>query len=337
MRKTTLAILFVSLATFASQAHAQDCKLVRMASLDMSTNSDGNILIPVMIENTPQKMIVSPASGMGEVNPKLVDALGIKTDLLSSASSRNPSLRYSTMYLNNGEHAKRFAIIDSMTIGMVHVSYTDFIVNPYLSDDGGTVAGSIGYDILKNFDLDFDFAGNKLNLFSPDHCPGKVVYWATAYTDADMRITSAGAVGVTLALDGQAVDATLAPESLVTTMTLTEAHAAYGIDEHSPGVEAVANPGGGPLYRVHFKTLSLSGITVKNPLVYLEPDAVGRRSQMDQRESQLSSYQSSVPVTEPHLIVGLDVLRHLHLYIAYKEQKIYATAADVTPPTPPAK
>ncbi len=42
------------------------------------------------------------------------------------------------------------------------------------------------------------------------------------------------------------------------------------------------------------------------------------------------------------MILGMDILRHLHVYIAYKEQKLYLTpaatlavaAAPSTPPTP---
>jgi hypothetical protein len=34
---------------------------------------------------------------------------------------------------------------------------------------------------------------------------------------------------------------------------------------------------------------------------------------------------------DPDLLVGMDVLKHLHLYIAYQERKLY-----ITPPDQPA-
>ncbi len=39
------------------------------------------------------------------------------------------------------------------------------------------VVGVIGTDLLGKFDVDLDIAHKKLNLFSPDHCKGQVVYW----------------------------------------------------------------------------------------------------------------------------------------------------------------
>ncbi len=39
--------------------------------------------------------------------------------------------------------------------------------------------GILGSEMLRNVDVDFDFSANKVNLFSPDHCAGNVVYWQT--------------------------------------------------------------------------------------------------------------------------------------------------------------
>src|SRR6202044_3825356 len=98
------------------------------------------------------------------------------------------------IYLGNGEHAKSITKIAALDIGPVHVTYTEFIIAPSISDEGGNVAGVIGYDILKHFDLDFDFGSDQLNLFSPDHCEGKVVYWSPTYTDAPVAVTPGGSI-----------------------------------------------------------------------------------------------------------------------------------------------
>ncbi len=44
---------------------------------------------------------------------------------------------------------------------------------PDIEDFGGI----LGADMLRNVDLDLDFAAGKLNLVSQDHCSGNVVYW----------------------------------------------------------------------------------------------------------------------------------------------------------------
>ncbi|HEX3674480.1 MAG TPA: hypothetical protein VHU87_09430 [Rhizomicrobium sp.] len=322
------ALLFAAAALFANSAEAQDCKLTEMSSLPMGFTSGGHLSVPVTINGTAQNMIVEPGSPIGEVTQKLVDTLGLKVHSLSEATSRNPVMRYGPFYLGNGEHAKYMTQIESLTIGMERASYTEFIVNPYLSDDNGALAGALGFDIWNHFDLDFDFGAGKLNLFSPEHCAGKVVYWSpAAYVELSMSQTPTGAIGATMTLDGHDVDATLDVGSDTTIMTLPEARAAYGIDEHSPGVEALTE-NGQTIYRTHFKTLTLSGIAVTNPEIYLVPDKVGEQARKDVQDQKLNGYQGNEGIAMPHLTVGLNVLRRLHLYVAYEEHKIYATAAD---------
>ena len=300
---------------------------MRSSSLDMEATRSGLIAVPVTINGTPQNMIVSPNAFMGDVSQKLVDTLDLKVLALKDANSTNPAFRYGPIYFGNGEHAKGVTRIASVVVGMENIAYTEFLINPYRPDEDGKIAGALGYDVWQHFDLDFDFANGKLNLFSPDHCPGKVVYWAGSYTDADTRSAGGGGIGVTMSLDGHDVDSTLDVASPVTTMTLTAARTAFGIDENSPGVEKLTQDGG-TIYRTHFKALTLSGITVNNPEVYLIPDAVAETARKDLQEDKMNGYEGRDSISSPHLVVGLNVLRHLHLYVAYKEHKIYVTAAD---------
>ena len=57
-----------------------------------------------------------------------------------------------------------------------------------------------------------------------------------------------------------------------------------------------------------FKTLSLDGLTVNNPHIRIMSDAV------------LSGFGGD-------LTLGVSFLRQLHIYIAYKEEKLYITPA----------
>jgi hypothetical protein len=63
-----------------------------------------------------------------------------------------------------------------------------------------------------------------------------------------------------------------------------------------------------PVYRFPFKTLSFEGVQVNNPDINIIPQ------------------KSFGP--GPALILGMSTLRHLHLYIGYKAQKLYLTAAE---------
>jgi Aspartyl protease len=320
------ALLFAAAALFASSAAAQDCKLTEMSSLPMSFDGDGSLLVPVSIDGTAHKMAVVPGASFGAVTQTLVDALSLKAQ---------PITRTRGIYFGGDERPKTFVTIPSLKLGMEEATYTAFVVDPTITSDDPALAGVIGADILKHFDLDFDFAAGKFNLFSPDHCEGKVVYWSpAAYVEAPMQTTATGSIGVTMTLDGHDVAATLDAGSTGTQMTLREAAAVFGIDEHSPNVETFTK-NGRTGYRAHFKSLSISGITVLNPEIYLVEDKLGEQVRKELEDEKLNGYQGNSGLITPHLVVGLNVLRHLHLYVAYKEHKIYATAADAHDGAPP--
>jgi hypothetical protein len=65
--------------------------------------------------------------------------------------------------------------------------------------------------------------------------------------------------------------------------------------------------------RYSFKTLTLQDVTVNNPDIILVPN---------DKSQVMGGYRQT------NLILGMGILRQLHLYIAYKEHTIYATAAS---------
>jgi hypothetical protein len=78
------------------------------------------------------------------------------------------------------------------------------------------------------------------------------------------------------------------------------------------------------VYRHAFKSLSFEGLTISNPSLDIIPDL--QRGQMERPPATGTRMpDSSVEQKLPDLLIGMDVLRHLHLYIAYKEQKLYIT------------
>jgi hypothetical protein len=65
------------------------------------------------------------------------------------------------------------------------------------------------------------------------------------------------------------------------------------------------------IYRYPFSTLALQGVTVNNPEIDLVPQSAFFR---DGRG--------------PQLLLGIGVLRQLHIYVAYDEQVLYVTPAE---------
>jgi hypothetical protein len=63
------------------------------------------------------------------------------------------------------------------------------------------------------------------------------------------------------------------------------------------------------MYKYPFQTLTFQDVAVKYP------------------EIEIGKEGKRMP-DEPQLIVGMGILRQLHLYIAYAEKKLYVTPAE---------
>jgi predicted aspartyl protease len=320
---------FAFAAFCALPAQAQQCQLKQIASLDMTFDPYGRVLVPVSLDDHPHLLMPDTGAPLGILLAETADELGIKKKAMPTAM---------TFYSESGGKPKAFATVPSLKIGPEEAQFTDFLIGDFgaAGDEQKSpalFAGTLGADILHNFDLDLDFANKKFNLFSQDHCVGKVVYWAAAYTDTPFRQVGGkdGWIGVDMTLDGHPVEGILDTGSARTALNLTDARHSFGIDLDSPGVEKTIVGAGDqqrPIYRYRFKSLVISGITVSNPEMELLPDAVAQQSKRDLQDQRLQGYQGNTGVSAAHILLGADILRRLHLYIAYKEQMLYVTAAD---------
>ena len=82
------------------------------------------------------------------------------------------------------------------------------------------------------------------------------------------------------------------------------------------------------IYPRRFSTLSFEGVTVSNPLVVIRPLQFGGNKEEDTvLGSRAQHRDDQVNRLSPDMIIGMDILRHLHIYIATEEQKLYITEA----------
>jgi hypothetical protein len=288
-----------------------------MASLDMTHSSDGGVAIPVMIEGTPRKLLLAPATTFS----------GLFQDVVTELNLRQESLDRVIGYDDKGRRVDHYVVVSNFAVGgMVgsHVRMTSQARRSTPAD----IAGYLGSDFLKNFDVDFDFASMKLNLFSPDHCKGQVVYWTQDYVELPYSVTYGKRIHVEVTLDGHDIAALLDTSDDNSYLNTKTAGQTYGIDEHSPGIVPLkdAKPDDSAQFGYHFKSLSFNGVTVTNPFVGLEHSDAEAGYERDQGKSTSAVYGDQLDVVP--LSIGYNILGKLHIYIAYGEQKIYLTAAN---------
>jgi predicted aspartyl protease len=202
--------------------------------------------------------------------------------------------------------------------------------DPNFGKDAPLVAGVMSRDLLSGYDLDVDFGTGVLKLFSREHCFGAIDYWHPAAMAA-MQVTIRDRhIHIPVMLDGHAFDAVIDTGSQHSTISLPVAQRVFGLSLNSPGVTPLGAVNNDPAltgFVRTFDTLSFSGVTVHAPDMMILPD---RMSAGDRIRRPRDWYNSS-PATLPEVIIGMDVLRHLHVYLAPDERNFYValTASPV--------
>jgi hypothetical protein len=189
------------LVAFISPAHAadtRDCTLHPVASIDLIAGPSGPLLVPVSIDGHDLTMYLDTATALTWIANGAVNQLKLVT--LPMPANLAP------IYLG-GEEIQRMMRVKGFTIGNAKFGEADVVVNASLRKwDPAQPAGVVGMDSLAGFDVELDIAHHKLNLFSSDHCPGQVVYWADAYQKVPMRKSPLGIYYFPMELDGRQIE-----------------------------------------------------------------------------------------------------------------------------------
>jgi predicted aspartyl protease len=293
------AILF-PFACFAQDA--QNCQLKRIAALDMTVEHDGRIAVPIAILDRAFLLTVDTGAVYSILSESVASTL--------QETPRRASMRagfLGDVTLNS------YVTVDGLRIGQVDARRFDFMIAP--DRLLATYDGLLGADIMSQYDVEFDFAHAKFNLMSQDHCPGAVVYWTKSDAGVvPMHLDPNKHVKVEVTLDGKLLNAGIDTGAYKSTMSLAVAKNLFGIDENSPGMkrrDGVSINGGRPepIYHYPFASLSFGEVSVQHPDI----DII----------AEPANISNDVP-----LIIGINVLRQLHVYIAYKEQALYVTPAE---------
>ncbi|MGH6873328.1 MAG: aspartyl protease family protein [Rhizomicrobium sp.] len=306
-----LAALFACGAYAASIVPADDpaapagaaCRQTRIVGLDMETESDGLIAVPVEIDDKPVMLAVDTGAIHTVISSRIADELQLQRDVSAQVYE-----------MVGGVPIYQMAYTHSFRMGQLATGRVGFLVAPsgalHLDTDG-----LFGPDAMNNYDVEIDYAHGRFGLFSQDHCPGQVVYWThDAYAKVPMHVDDSWHISVPITMDGRPMTAFIDTGAERSIMTLSTAKDLFGITPDTPGMtrrDDVSVNGTAPtsIYHYPFQSLNLEGIAVQHPDIDIMQD-------------------SALGKDGPQLIVGAGVLRQLHLYLAYKEQTLYATPAE---------
>jgi len=323
-------LLFVSAILASPVSAAPACgPLNLIASLDIVPVSGGRPGVAATIADKPVTLLVDTGSPLSMLTRQMTRDLNLPVGPARTTGGRARIEVRNIAGQRSGEQTR----LPSITLGRLRQEGVYFFIDPTDRPKGpGSFDGIVGADMLTNVDADFDFGGQKLNLVSQDHCDGKVVYWtAPALAVIPFRLDKGGHIAFPLQLDGKRVNAILDTGAYSTMLNLNTARRTFDVDTDSPDVEKIGELQGGfaaTVYRRQFKTITFNGVIVSNPAIDLLPDMVSLPAKPNTSAGSLIHDTDS---DLPDVILGMNVLSKLHLYIAYKEAKLYVTAAGPPP------
>jgi hypothetical protein len=324
LRKAVLEALILSCISLLSQASSfaaetNECKLKQLASLDLVLTGNNYLLVPVTFGERRAYMALDLANGLSTVTESAVSRLSLQPNSMPNNFAAQA----------DGKVIQKLVTATPFSMGGLRFKSANFLVLPKyefradLAD--APVVGVLGSDAFARVDVELDVAHRKMNLFSPDHCPGHAVYWSAKYDSAPIEIGSLGEFYFPMELDGRKLETTLATSNGMTTLHTDATRFLYHFDTHSPDVQTETDGAGRTTAQYRAMRLSGEGIEIINArisLVDLPSNSTCR----------LSSHLGAVSYEDCRgahpLSLGQNVLAKLHLYIATKEKMLYFTPAE---------
>jgi predicted aspartyl protease len=302
--------LMVAQAAVPAPSHAQtradwpaDCQLARVAQLPMTLKT-GHVVIPASANGKDLTLGIDTGGYGSSLTKEGISRLGRAAPYVARLGAVVPGI--GGLWVSGGN-----VRLDNLRIGDLEL---DRLLLPEMVAFPG-VDGLIGPDILNRYDMELDFSGKTFSLFKAHPCADHAVTWTGSYTVIPFTLTRDGHVRVAVTLDGQHTDAILDTGAGVSVMSLEDANGMFALTAASPAVEA-ANPVAGlswakpvKAYATTFKTLTIGGVTIPGP-----------RMELVEGRNFLGHDFAT-------LVLGNDVLSRFHLYIAYRQQKLYLTDA----------
>jgi predicted aspartyl protease len=311
MRLSVLpALLIVS-----APAHAADCvrSLRIVNSVQMQSTTDRKVmLVPVRIGGSEKTLLLDTGGLVSQISRATTEAMNLPTHY----SSRR-------LFDLTGNASNTQATLPHLSLGERNQSDVKMVVAP--NPELGTSLpydGLLATDMLADNDIDMDFGAKRLTAFSADHCDGQVIYWPADHVAAVPVTVKRNLIFLPVTVDGHVLNAVIDTGSQYTAMNMEVANRVFGLTPDSPDMTPMAQSNGDKsltAYGHRFDSLTFDGVKVANLRIYLLPDKIGSRDKI----RGIEGLEASEDVVFPDLLIGMDVLRHLHVYFATREKRLY--------------
>jgi predicted aspartyl protease len=309
-----IAVLFVALlgAGLSTAQAAGDCRLKQVASIPITIGPSGRILLEASINDQPVKLLLDTGASFSLLDRSFVQRAG-----LPLIDTRTLGYGLTGRGINQGTR------VGTLKLGTAVSRDGDFAVGDSTGGRDGGV-GLFGADYLSNYDIEIDLAARRVVFYAQDHCPGQVVYWAKEYFRLPLSLTRSKRPDADIAVDGKPLRALIDTGASGNAMRLSVARRLFDIAPDAEGVQhrkATGIDGTVDGFNHVFDSLTFGDITLRNTNVAIESIDVGKGA------ANAGSHMLGT-IDQEDILIGMTLLRKLHLFIAYSESALYFTIAE---------
>lgn len=291
-------------ALIFAAARGEDCKPQQLyTSVQLIPTGNGRAeFVPIEVAGVRKLFLLDTGAFFTMLSDATVDELKLQRRAA-------PVIAYDLTGRNSDEF-----VVAPIRIGTMQGPGLKFVVAP--GTLGANFDGILGADVLSQFDIAIDFSTHRLDIIDPKHCEGKTVYWPERpITVVPIRLSSSGHIYADVKLDGKELRALIDTGASYTALSAPIARRRFDVsigDANTPVTGKLNDDTRLDIGRHKFATLDIAELSLANPEVTIIPDAMN---------VHLQSYDRM----DSDMIVGMDVLSKMHIYIAYKERKLYLT------------
>jgi hypothetical protein len=207
----------------------------------------------------------------------------------------------------------------------------------------GEIARSASYDgyltgdFFRQYDVELDFAGKKITWLTPSTCTdaNQAVFWAHSEAAIiPISLAKDGRYQMQAMVGGHLINAELDTSSAHTVMRRDIAEQDVGLKAGTPQMPPLGDLKDGmgmQIYISNFPQIAFAGggVTAENVPVMIQDYS------MIPVLSRRMDLLTRAPIAEriPDLVIGMDVLQHLHMYVVPGVGRVYVTAANENAPS----
>jgi predicted aspartyl protease len=311
------------LGCLSSPALAEDCgPLKQINSLDLVAANPNRALIPVSINGIPKLFLLDTGGDISQISGEVAEELQL-------TQHEAAGMKMLDLY---GHASNKYVRVEKFGVGRMTGEDINMMVSPNPNFGRGTrYVGIFAPDLMGRYDTEIDFGTYKMNYFSTDHCPGHVVYWQHNALAVLPFTFHKRHIRFTVKVDGKELTAEMDTGAPNTVMHAETAKRLFDLAPDSPGNVPLNAQGMAAAFGRIFSTLDFEGVAVKNPHVVIIPQLVGSKDPNNGERTGNRAKRADDPEDQADMLIGMDILRKLHLYLAFGESRIFISEASAAP------